>query len=128
MLAFGQRVGPGVELPARLVAPLPGLGQANIGIATKGQPLLLAHIAVFVAPQFRAVRMDLQIEAALIGMLGHSVGRTNFPDLQLGQRHGRISSTGPGEDLRRHFGVMGPSNFRVGPYRPFRGTSWPRIA
>jgi hypothetical protein len=41
----------------------------RMAIAAKGQPLLLAHVAIFVAPQFRPVRMNLQIEVSDVGAL-----------------------------------------------------------
>src|SRR3546814_1594557 len=56
MLAFCKRVGSSFQLPASIVTAFPRLGQADIGIAAKGQSLLLAHVAVLVSPQFRPVR------------------------------------------------------------------------
>src|SRR3546814_11228399 len=83
MLAFCKRVGSSFQLPASIVTAFPRLGQADIGIAAKGQSLLLAHVAVLVSPQFRPVRMHLPIESPLVGALGPFVGRSYVPDLQL---------------------------------------------
>src|SRR3546814_7324830 len=72
MLAFCKRVGSSFQLPASIVTAFPRLGQADIGIAAKGQSLLLAHVAVLVSPQFRPVRMHLQIESPLVRSEEHT--------------------------------------------------------
>lgn len=88
-LLLHGRIIAGEDLPLRIVAFAPRIRDRDEGIRTEGEDLLLFREAVLEPPEFRAIRLDEQIEAAAIGELeglltGFGVANAEFRQGQVG--------------------------------------------
>jgi hypothetical protein len=124
MLALGQWIMACFQRPPGFIAPTPRIGEADIGIAPQRQPLLLAEVAIFIAPQHRSVGMNLEIEASVVGALIDLVGWTEATDLKILEGHGE-SPRLSWETLVEGLSSRGAIKIRWCHHGPFHGTKWP---